>query len=675
MGRHGIHRLAAFALAAGLLPGAACTPSAPEPEVRPLGTEGGQWRSYAADPGSSKYAPLDQIDAGNFARLEVAWSWLSPDIEWKADLTRRRKAGTYPYEVSEAVTLDDFQVTPLMVDGVLYGVTSIGQVFALDAGTGETLWLHDPESYASTHNVFEFIFPKHRGVTYWRSGEDERIFIPTIDAWLLALDAKTGTPVPGFGENGRVDLTEGLRTPDVWRVGEYFQSSPAALHGDTLIVGSSIGDRPRRRKGIPGDLRAYDARTGALRWTFHVIPLPGEPGSETWEDGSWRQAGSANVWGPMTVDTELGRVYAVTSTPNNDLYGGHRPGDNLYAESLLCLDAETGELLWHRQLIRHGLWDYDLAAPPVLVDLEVDGRKVRAVAEVTKQAFTFVFDRITGEPVWPIEDRPVPASTVPGEKTAATQPFASWPLPFDRQGMGEDDLIDLTPELRAEALAVFRQYESGPLFSPPSLKGRLGLPGAAGGAGWRGAGLDPETNVLFVPSINRPTVFRVEEGKRFRYETQATNPVWFPGGEAWDESNLPISKPPWSRLTAIDLDTGEHLWQVPIGDGPREHPKLRHLDLPPLGTGLPTCVLVTKSLVFAGDGAELFYREPGDPVFRAYDKRTGERAGSLRLPAPARGCPMTYLHEGRQHLVVSVAAGERPQLVALALPQGKRESR
>jgi quinoprotein glucose dehydrogenase len=655
-------------LLTGLALAVACSGSEPAPETRPLGTEGGQWRSYSGDPASTKYSPLSAIDAENFGQVGIAWSWDSPDIPWKQDLARRRKAGTYPHEVSEAVTIDDFQVTPLMVDGVLYGVTSIGQVFALDAGTGKTLWLHDPRSYASTHNVFEFIFPKHRGVTYWRSGDDERIFLPTIDAYLLALDAKTGEPVPGFGKSGRVDLTKTLRTPDVWRVGEYFQSSPAALYRDTLIVGSSIGDRPRRRKGIPGDLRAYDARTGALRWTFHVIPLPGEPGIETWEGESWKQAGAANVWAPMTVDTELGRVYAVTSTPNNDLYGGHRPGNNLYAESLLCIDAETGELLWHHQLIRHGLWDYDLAAPPVLVDIEVEGRPIRAVAQLTKTAFTFVFDRVTGEPVWPIEDRPVPQSTVPGEKTAATQPFATWPLPFDRQGLTEDDLIDLTPELRADALAVFRRYESGPLFSPPSLKGTLGLPGAAGGAGWRGAGLDPESRVLFIPSINRPTVFRVEKGKKFRYETQGTNPVWFPGGEAWSKDGILLSKPPWSRITAIDLDTGEHLWQVPVGDGPRIHPRLRDLDLPPLGSGTPTCVLVTKSLLFAGDGAELFYRDPGEPVFRAFDKRTGAVVGELQVPSPVRGCPMTYEHQGRQFIVFAVAESDHPQLIALSLP-------
>ncbi|MGI9592800.1 MAG: PQQ-binding-like beta-propeller repeat protein [Myxococcota bacterium] len=662
-------------LLVGLLAAAACSGSEPTPEARPLGTEGGQWRSYAGDPASSKYAPLAAIDAGNFAELEIAWRWLSPDVAWKEDLTRRRKARTYPHEVSEAVTIEDFQVTPLMVDGVLYGVTSIGQAFALDAGSGETLWLYDPRSYASTHNVFEFIFPKHRGVTFWKSGDDERIFLPTIDAYLLALDARTGEPVAGFGKNGRVDLTEGLRTPDVWRVGEYFQSSPAALYGDTLIVGSAIGDRPRRRKGIPGDLRAYDARTGALRWTFHVIPKPGEPGIETWEDDSWRTAGSANVWGPMTVDAELGRVYAVTSTPNNDLYGGHRPGDNLFAESLLCLDAETGELLWHQQLIRHGLWDYDPAAPPVLVDIEVDGRPIRAVAQVTKQAFTFVFDRVSGEPVWPIEDRPVPKSTVPGERTAATQRFPTRPDPFDRQGMTEDDLIDLTPELRVDALAVFRQFDSGPLFSPPSLKGMLGLPGAAGGAGWRGAGLDPESNVLFVPSLNRPTVFRVEKGEKFRYETQATNPVWFPGGEAGARDGLLLSKPPWSRITAIDLDTGEHLWQVPAGSGPRNHRRLRGLDLPPLGSGAPTCVLVTKTLLLAGDGAELFDPNVGEPILRAFDKATGAVVGEVRVPSLVRGCPMTYEHQGRQYIVLAVAAYDRPELVALALPERRRTQR
>jgi len=438
-----------------------------------------------------------------------------------------------------------------------------------------------------------------------------------------------------------------------------------------------VNDRPKHKRGIPGDVRGYDARSGALRWVFHTIPAEGELGTETWEDEAWRYTGAANVWGPMSVDPELGRVYVTTSTPTNDYYGGHRLGDNLFGETLLCLDAETGKRIWHFQLVRHGLWDYDPGAPANLVDLEVEGRSIRAVAQVTKQAFVFVFDRETGEPVWPIEDRPVPASDVPGERTSPTQPFPTKPPPFDRQGTFEEDLIDFTPELHAEALALFRRYRTGPLFTPPSLEGTLVLPGPNGGSNWMGAGFDPETRRLYVPSITEVSLNSVKAGDPaetdLRYHTDLSLSVSIPEGSWLALDGIRLFKPPYSRITAFDLDRGEIAWQVPNGNGPRDNPALAGLDLPPLGSGGHTCVLVTKSLLFAADGGAGRWSPYGKPIFRAYDKATGAVVGEIELPAMVRGCPMTYLHRNVQYLVLPVGDRDHdPELIALALPDAAR---
>jgi quinoprotein glucose dehydrogenase len=475
----------------------------------------------------------------------------------------------------------------------------------------------------------------------------------------------------------------------VTRLTDYFQSSPAAIFGDTVIVGGSIDDRPLRRPAIPGDVRAYDARTGVHRWTFRTVPDEGDAGSETWLEESWRDNGAANVWGPITVDVESGTVFLTTSTPTNDFYGGHRPGDGLFGESLVALDAETGEPRWHRQLVHHGLWDYDPGAAANLAEIEVDGRAIDVVAQVTKQGFTFVFDRATGEPVWPIEERPVPSSDVPGERASPTQPFPTRPPPFELQGALEENLIDFTPELRAEALDVFDQYRTGPLFTPPSVGGTIILPGTPGGSNWRGAGVDPETGILFVPSIRQGMMISVkpgddvpeesegvpnEEGDGFRYVSDRAEPLWFPGGR-YSPDGLPLFKPPYSSLTAIDLNRGEILWQVPVGEGPRDHPRLAALDLPPLGSGAPTCVLVTKTLVMAGEGAHMLlpkHREAnrGEPLFYAFDKQTGAVVGRIVVPGKIRGCPMTYEHGGRQLIVFSVGDRDQPAaLVALALPE------
>ena len=644
-----------------------CLACSVAPEERP----DVEWRRYAADAASSKYAPLDDVDAGNFERLETAWVWESAAERWKRDLAARIAGGWKPpYAVNERLHLGDNQGTPLMIDGVLYGITSIGQVYALDAATGAERWVHDPESYRAATRVFDFQIPKHRGVTYWAEGDDRRILVPTPDAWLIALDADTGEPIASFGEDGRVDLMAGLRRSVRRRLGTYYQSSPGALVGDVLVVGSSMRDRPLLRNDTPGDVRGYDVRTGALRWTFHTVPVAGDAETESWEDEAWRSAGAANAWGPMSVDEESGAVYVTTSAPTNDLYGGHRLGDNRHSNSLLCLDGATGALRWSRQLIRHGIWDYDLSAPPNLVDLDVDGRRVRAVAQITKHGFVFVFDRETGEPLFPIEERAVPASDVPGERVAATQPVPTRPPPFESQGAFESELIDLTPQLRREALAIFRRHRAGPLFTPPSLEGTISLPGASGGANWHGAGVDPETGTLFVPSIKMATVNKVrpgtERGVDFDYETHSTIPRYVPKG-VWTGNGLPLMKPPWSRISAIALGPGTMLWQVPNGNGPRGNKRLKGLDLPRLGAGQHACVLVTRSLLMAGEGTGRGHPRRGAPLLHAYDKSTGERVGSVPLPGQASGCPMSYRRDGVQYVVVPVGGRAPSALVALAL--------
>ena len=440
--------------------------------------EAADWPHYGGDAGGSRYSPLAEIDAESFERLRVVWSQPSPDVALAARIAAGPAAQRFP------IDLADFQLTPLAVGGGLFGSTSLGQVFRLDADTGEPLWVHDPKSYQYRTKLLTFLFAKHRGVAL----RDGVVFMTTKDAFLLALDAKTGEPVPGFGKDGRVDLLVGLRGPKpVARLTDYFQTSPPAIAGDLVVVGSSIDDRPGGLPAIPGDVRAYDAATGVLRWTFRVVPAEGEPGVETWGDGSWRGNGGANVWGPITVDEANGLVFLTTSSPTNDFYGGHRPGDNLYGESLVALDAKTGKRRWHFQLVHHSLWDYDPGAAANLLEIEVDGQRIDAVAQVTKQGFTFVFDRHTGKPVWPIEERPVPASDVPGEQASATQPVPTKPPPFELQGAVEENLMDFTPALREEALAVFSRYRTGPLYTPPSLEGTLILPGTPGGANWRGA--------------------------------------------------------------------------------------------------------------------------------------------------------------------------------------------
>ena len=460
------------------------------------GADAGEWRHYGGDLGSTKYSPLDQINRDNVADLQVAWRWRTDNFGRRLDL--------------------NYQATPLMVGGVLY--TTAGwrrNVVAIDGATGETLWMYRYDE-GERGEVAPVRASSGRGVAYWTDGQgDKRIIHVTKGYHLVALSATTGQPVPTFGEQGIIDLYEGLfdgLDRPTLEEGQIGLNSPAIVVGDVIVVGAALRATAPTREFPAGFVRGFDARSGAQLWTFHTIPQPGEIGNDTWENGSWRYSGNTGVWAPMSADEELGYVYLPVETPTNDLYGGHRPGDNLFAESLVCLDAKTGERIWHFQFVHHGIWDYDIPTAPALLDITVEGRRIKAVAQVTKQAFTYVFDRVTGQPVWPIEERPVPQSNVPGEQASPTQPFPTRPLPFDRQGVSVDDLLDFTAELNAEARRIASEYELGPLFTPPVLAGANGqrgllmLPNMTGGANWQGGAVDAETGVLYVASVTNPTI-------------------------------------------------------------------------------------------------------------------------------------------------------------------------
>jgi len=451
-------------------------------------------------------------------------------------------------------------------------------------------------------------------------------------------------------------LTRGLgRTIDP---SQYAVSSPPVVAGTTIVVGSAMTEGTGRQEAPPGHVRGYDVRTGEMKWIFHTIPQPGEYGHETWGNESWKRAGGANVWSNMSVDPELGYVYLPVGSPVTDYYGGHRPGDNLFANSLVCLDAETGERVWHFQFVHHAVWDYDLPAAPNLIDITVDGRDIKAVAQITKQGFTFVFDRATGEPVWPIEERAVPQSTVAGEQTSPTQPYPTKPPLYLTNGALETDLIDFTEELRAEALETYAQHTAGPLYTPPALGGNIIRPGWSGGANWWGAAFDPETARLYVPSWAHFSFVVMEPGDASSDMTIRPRVSNLPGPQG-----LPLFKPPYSQLVALDMNAGSRVWGVPLGDGPRRHDALRGLDLPPLGnyekSGGP---LLTKTLLFIGQGIE-------SKSLRVFDKDTGYEVFELELPARSSSAPITYMAAGTQYIVLAIGGGgATEQLIGLALP-------
>ncbi len=646
-------------------------------------TSGGEWPTYGGDLYSRKYSPLDQINAENFGTLRVAWRWKSVDDrisktvaggEWwttstpvfddlQKDNPKRWRGGLAP-------RLAGLKGTPLMVGGVLYMTTALYQAAAIDAKTGETLWVFNPKSY-ETGTPTMSIYWNHRGPAYWSGGTQSRIYWGTGDAWLYCVDAKTGRPVAEFGEGGRVDLTQGVPRAerdkrDYLNALLYSCASPPLVVNDVVITGQSIADRRVTKEAPPGWVRGWDVRTGALRWTFKTIPGAGEFGNETWENGSAEYSGNTNVWTQMSADPELGLVYLPTGTPTNDFFGGHRLGDNLYAECVVAVKADTGERVWHFQTVHHGVWDYDNPAAPNLIDIVVDGQPIKAVAQITKQGFVFTFDRATGKPVWPIAETSVSTETnIPGERLSPTQPVPSKPAPFEYQGVSLDDLIDFTPELHQMALDIVKDYTIGPLFTPPMLeKATIMRPGLGGGANWQGAAVDPETGVLYVPSVAGYSVVRfytpgADLGGDLDYTHGAR------GGLAQGPKGLPLFKPPYSRVTAIDMNTGEQVWMAPTGAGDvfRNHEDLKALNLPPLGGDGETGPLLTKTLLFLG-----LAPTEGTPTLTAYDKKTGAVVGAVELPGKPIGTPMTYLHEGKQYIALT-CGGSPPELVALALPE------
>src|SRR5258705_4571040 len=465
-----------------------CSPAHAHAQAEKVQGTATEWLSYSGDKASSKYSPLNQISGNNFNRLRTAWTWRSAEEE----VAKANHLKPWAWEAS-----------PLMVGGVLYVSTSLSQVAAIDAATGKTRWIYDPETWKNgTPSNNGFV---HRGVAYWADGDDRRILFGTGDGYLICLNAQTGKPIPTFGEQGRIDLAQGLGRPVDRHL--YGVSSPPVICRDVVVMGSKVNDVPLVAEMPPGDVRGFDVGTGKQQWIFHSVPRVGEFGNDTWKDGSWKTTGAANVWTMMSADEELGYVYLPFSTLADDHFGVHRPGDGLFGDSLVCLDARTGKRVWHFQMAHHGLWDYDLPSAPTLIDIRVDGEPVKAVAQVSKQGFCYVFDRVTGKPIWPIEERPVPQSTVPGEKSSRTQPFPTKPAPFDLPGITENDVIDFTPELRKEAWAVLAKYNYGPLYTPPSLeKPTIQMPGYAGGASWAGAACDPETGIMYITSITNPLV-------------------------------------------------------------------------------------------------------------------------------------------------------------------------
>ncbi|HUP24400.1 MAG TPA: PQQ-binding-like beta-propeller repeat protein [Thermoanaerobaculia bacterium] len=625
------------------------------------------WSTYHGDLGARQYVPYDQIDASNVATLEVAWIWESPDNALAA-ADRRRMPGGY-------------KSTPLQVGGRLYVNTSLGQVAAIDASTGASIWVYDTKAYEAgrpTNLGFN-----SRGVAYWTDGTEERLFQPSNDSLLWAIDARTGQPIPSFGAGGKVDLIASLRRETSRR--QYTIMSAPLVVGDVVVVGSSIFDGPVRKEMPPGDVRAFDVRTGKLAWTFHNPPMPGERGYETWEDGSAEYSGNANVWTNFSADGELGLVYLPFGTPTNDWYGGQRKGDNLFAESIVCVKAATGEYVWHFQLVHHGLWDYDIPAAPTLFDAVIDGRERKGVAVISKQGFVYTFDRVTGEPIWPIEERAVPQSDVPGERTSPTQPFPTKPPPFESQGISDETIIDFTPELRAEAIEILKNYKVGPLYTPPvvvteSLWGTVQHPGWAGGANWGGAAFDPETAMFFVPSFSNPTVVGLQKPDPARSNLDYIR--GHPQQEALQGGHesrtgisgprgLPILKPPYGRVTAFDLSKGDLVWQVPHGDGIRQ--RIIEAGAPdpgPVGAASFTGPLLTKTLLFLGQGAiaSRVAGEAGISTLTAYDKATGQVVANVPLPARPSGTPMSYVANGKQYIVVATGGGPQAGLLALALP-------
>ncbi len=644
------------------------------------GAKDGQWRTYGGDLGNTHYSPLDQIDASNFNKLQVAWSFKTDNLGPRPEF--------------------QYEATPLTANGVLYSTGGTRRaVFALDAATGELLWTHSEREGPRGTNAPRQL--SGRGLAYWTDGREERILYVTPGYRLIALNAKTGVPVAGFGTGGVVDLKLDDDQDIDLVTGEVGLHAAPTVAKDVVIVGAAhrSGGVPRGKTNVKGYVRGFDVRTGKRLWIFHTIPLADEYGAETWENDSASYTGNTGVWAQISVDEELETVYLPVELPTGDYYGGHRPGNGLYGESLVAVDLHTGARKWHFQLVHHGLWDMDIPCAPILVDINVDGRTVKAVAQPTKQSFLYVFDRVTGKPIWPIVERPVAKGDVPGEWYSATQPFPTKPPAYDRQGFTLNDLVDFTPEIRAAAEKIVSRYKLGPIFTPPSVSkadgplGTLTMPGSTGGTNWPGGSYDPETHTLYVYSQSGLTSLGLVPGNPMRsgdfawVQGSAASGIRSTGGAGADAgadagegagggltvNGIPLMKPPYGRITAFDMDKGEILWQIPHGETPdnvRNNPLLKGLTIPRTGRSGIVGTLTTKTLVISGEPG-VFTTPSGQKgaMLRGYDKKTGKEVGAVYMPTQQGGTPMTYMLDGKQYIVVAIGGlGYTAELRAFRLP-------
>ncbi len=639
----------------------------------------GGWTTYGGDKAFTRYSPLDQINKDNVKNLQFVWHRQAVDqqlMDKFPDLT----APNY------------FRGTPIMVDGVLYAPNGVGLVEAFDAATGSTKWVQQP----AEPTLKEAAGQSTRGVAYWRKNADERI-VSVRGEYLYAMNARTGLPCRDFGENGRISLNRHTKDDAL-----YFGWPGPFVVNDVIVIGgngggnagSGYGDSGYEPKSQPEDIRGFDIHTGKLLWTFHILPHKGEPGYDTWGKGSAEYVGNMAAWASLTADEKLGYVYIPLTAPTASHYGGHRPGKNLYSDSFVCLDVKNGKLVWYYQLIHHDLWEYDAATPPILGDITVDGKKIQAVIAANKTSFLYVFDRVTGKPVWPIEERPVPKSTVQGEEAYPTQPFPTKPPPFDRQGFSEADLIDYTPELHQKALEIASHFIMGPLFTPPSVmntepggkRGTLVLPGGWGAGNWNTGAFDPETGMYYAVSMTQAGSYGLTRNP------DPQNPMLYgtgrpPGapppspeqreqqaGDSLMIDGLPIYKGPYGRITAFDMNKGTLAWMAANGDGPKDHPLIKDLHLPALGTQGRPVPLLTKTLLFLGEASDAVMGHAGilgQAKFRAYDKATGQVIWEKELPVGTTGGPVTYMAKGKQYIVLPIGGkGYGAGWIALAVAPG-----
>ena len=644
------------------------------PASAQTGAKNGEWRTYGGDLGNTRYSPLDQINASNFGKLQVAWRFSTTNL------------GPRPEYNLEA--------TPLMVGGVVYSVAgSRRDVVALDATNGELLWVHGENEGLRGDDAPRRL--SGRGLSYWTDGREQRILYVTPGYRLIALDAKTGNKIPSFGTAGEVDLKLQDDQDIDLVTGEVGLHSAPVVAGNTIIVGAAhlAGGNPKTKSNVKGYVRGFDVKTGKRLWIFHTIPKPGEFGYDTWEKDSADYTGNTGSWGQMSVDEDLGLAYIPVELPTGDYYGGHRPGNGLFGESIVAVDLKTGQRKWHYQLVHHGIWDWDIPCAPMLVDFTLNGQTVKAVAQPTKQSILYVFDRATGKPIWPIEEKPVPTGDVPGEKYSPTQPMPTKPPAYGRTGTSVDELIDFTPELRAAAIKVASRYKMGPIFTPPTVSkadgplGTLVFGCCQGGTGWPGGSYDPETHMLYTFTWANVTslglVPPAPGASDMSYVSGVARPAAAaggprdPAGEGFPRGltveGLPLFKPPYGSIVAINMDKGEIAWSIAHGETPdnvRNSPALKGLTIPRTGRGGLVGVLTTKSLVVAGERGT-FTDASGKvgALLRAYDKATGKDAGAVYMPMGQTGSPMTYMADGKQYIVISIGGPGFPgELIAYRLP-------